>query len=56
MISIRYDLLTIGCMQGNKNVIEGKGVFKEYSKENLRSETRQDLKCFLWMKLRVIIK
>jgi hypothetical protein len=37
MISDRYGLLTIGCMQGNKKGIEGKGVFKEYSKENLRS-------------------
>jgi len=50
MISVCYELLTIGCMQGNKNVIEGKEVFKEYSKENLRSETRQDLKCFLEVK------
>jgi hypothetical protein len=31
-------------MQGNKKMIEGKEVFKEYSKENFRSETRHDLK------------
>ncbi len=44
MISDRYGLLTIGCMQGNKMGDERKEVFKEYSKENFRSETRQDLK------------